>query len=72
MDVYQDKLRLIQWLASLEDMQIISKIKDLKTQNETDWRTQLTEEQKEDIRTGLKDLEEGRQKPFKEVMKNFG
>jgi hypothetical protein len=39
------KLELIQWLSSIEDLDLIQKLIDIKDQNEKDWWDQLSTEE---------------------------
>lgn len=47
-------------------------ISPLKLQGESDWWNTLSDEQKNSIERGLKDLKKGRVKPSREVWKKFG
>ncbi len=68
------KLELIEWLAKLEDNETINYlkiVKDSKT-SKNDWWDDLTEEQKQGIQKGLKDIEEGRVVSHEEVKRKYG
>jgi len=68
------KLELIEWLAKLEDNETINYlkiVKDSKT-SKNDWWNDLTEEQKQGIQRGLKDIEEGRVVSHEEVKRKYG
>lgn len=68
------KLELIEWLAKLEDNETINYlkiVKDSKT-SKNDWWDDLTEEQKQGIQRGLKDIEEGRVVSHEEVKRKYG
>ena len=68
------KLELIEWLAKLEDNDTINYlkiVKDSKT-SKNDWWDDLTEEQKQGIQRGLKDIEEGRIVSHEEVKRKYG
>ena len=59
------KLELIEWLSKLDDHETIAHlkaVKDLKSDNYDCW-DDLTEEQKQGIERGLKDIEQGRTIP---------
>jgi hypothetical protein len=71
MDIQSQKLELIEWLASVKDVSIIKAFLELKEKNEADWWNNLSEEEKEDIEVGIADLEAGRKKDFKEVIKKY-
>jgi hypothetical protein len=67
------KLELIQWLASLEDKQILQSLFFYKKINkDTDWWDNLTEEQMASIKKGMEDVKQGRTKRSAEVWKKYG
>lgn len=68
------KLELIEWLSKLEDEDTIEYLKVVKDTSslDKDWWNDLTAEQKKGIDRGLKDAEEGRVTPHKDVMKKYG
>jgi hypothetical protein len=68
------KLELIEWLTKLDDeetIQYLKIVKDSKTRDQ-DWWNDLTESQKEGIKRGLKDIDEGNVRPHEEVKKKYG
>ena len=55
------KLELIQWLASLEDKQVLQTLFRFKNiQEKTDWWDTLTEEQLDEIKKGIDDIKRGK------------
>ena len=74
MDIQAEKLKLIEWLTTLTDQSLIEKLKFLKDNfsNKTDWWETLSEDVKNSIDEGIKDIEEGRTIPHSEVMKKYG
>jgi hypothetical protein len=67
------KLELIQWLATLEDKQILQSLFFYKKINgDTDWWDNLTEEQLKDVEKGLKDIKAGNTKDSKSVWEKYG
>ena len=67
------KLELIEWLTKLEDdntIQFLKIIKDTDS-NEDRWN-ELSDEQKQGIQRGLKDIEKGRVIPHDEVRLKYG
>jgi predicted transcriptional regulator len=67
------KLELIEWLAKLENDSTIQFLKIIKdTDSREDWWDELTEDQKQGIQRGLKDIEEGRLVPHDEVRLKYG
>lgn len=67
------KLELIEWLTRLKDNQTIEYLKLIKdtSENDSDWWHDLSDEQKEGIKRGLKDIDEGRVIPHSEVVKKY-
>ncbi len=62
------KLELIEWLVRLEDDEVIRYLKIVKdNERNHDWWNTLTDEQKEGIERGLRDIDEGQTVPHKEV-----
>ncbi len=68
------KLELITWLSKLEDQDTIEYLKIVKDTQETqsDWWNDLTEDQRQGIERGMKDIKEGRSISHDEVKKNYG
>ncbi|MEJ5262278.1 MAG: hypothetical protein WHT45_06330 [Ignavibacterium sp.] len=61
MNLDKEKLRLIDWIASLDDETIIERIKFLKEKGPLkDFWDEISEEEKASIERGLKDAREGR------------
>ena len=51
------KLELIQWLSTIEDIDVLKKIIDLKKQENSEWWDSLSAKEKESIEYCLKDAE---------------
>ena len=66
MDIQAEKLNIIQWLAGINDGNVILKIKELKKSNEEILAISI--EEKVAIDKGLKSIEEGRFKTHEEVV----
>ncbi|SFL49574.1 hypothetical protein [Proteiniphilum acetatigenes] len=67
------KLELIEWLARLEDEEVIRYLKIVKdSERDHDWWNDLSDEQKAGIERGLKDIDEGRTVPHEEVKQRYG
>ena len=67
------KLELIEWLARLEDEEVIRYLKIVKdSERDHDWWNDLSDEQKAGIERGLKDIDEGRTGPHEEVKQRYG
>ena len=74
MDIQAEKLKLIEWLASLSDQSIIEKLKLFRENfsEKADWWESLSKSEIESIDEGLRDIEEGKTLPHSEVMKKYG
>ncbi|WP_142785241.1 hypothetical protein [Changchengzhania lutea] len=73
MDIQLEKYKLVEWLMSLKDESIISKIKHMKNNLSTasDWSSDISETEKLLIEAGLKDIEEGNTFTHEQVMKEI-
>lgn len=70
---YAIKLELIEWLTKLENSDTIDYLKIIKdTESKDDWWNELSDEQRQGIHRGLKDIEEGRVVPYDEVRLKYG
>ena len=68
------KLELIEWLARLEDNEIIHYLKIVKDSDShgEDWWNDLTEEQKNGIERGLRDIDHGKTVSHETVKQRYG
>lgn len=68
------KLELIEWLTKLEDQDTINYLKVVKdtSSEESDWWDTLSEDQKQGVEAGLKDIEEGKVMDHEDVKKKYG
>ena len=71
MNIQAEKLELIQWLISVNDVSIIEKIKSFRLKSSKDWWDEISEAEKQAIEQGLKDAEEGKLIPHNEVKKKY-
>lgn len=73
MNIQAEKLKLIEWLVSLKDKDVIERIKLLKesSANKTDWWDTISESEKIAIREGMEDLENGNTVSHDEVRKMY-
>ncbi len=65
------KLDLINWISSLDDLDILNSIKELQNGKQVDWWEDLSSAQKDLINKGLEDVKEGRIHSHNEVTKLF-
>ena len=66
-----EKYKLLEWLIGLKDEAIISKIKEIKSTNETKWSQEISEAEKLFIKAGLKDIDEGNTISHNQVMEDI-
>ena len=72
MNLDNEKLKIINWIANLSDESIIYKIKLLREQEKnTDWWDEISEAEKASIKRGLEDAKAGRTVPHEEVRKKY-
>ena len=71
MDIQAEKLRLIEWLAQLNDMQTLKEFITLKKKKEVDWWDELSVEERTEIEEGLAQADRGEVVPHKEVMEKY-
>lgn len=71
MDIIAEKLRLIEWLARLNDADILKEFIRLKNEKEKDWWDELSEEERAEIEEGLAQAERGDVIPHDEVMNKY-
>jgi hypothetical protein len=69
----QLKLELIQWLASIEDKQILQSLFRFKNiQENTDWWDTLSDDQLKEIKKGIDDVKKGKIISSKSVWQKYG
>lgn len=71
MDIQAEKLRLIEWLASLKDSSTISELIAFKKSKEADWWGEISSEEKSEIEEGLAQADRGEVVPHKQVMAKY-
>ncbi len=73
MDIHIEKSGLIKWIQGLSDVAIIEKLKKIQTENSTsrDWWDETSDEAKESIERGLKDMQEGKVHSHDAVRKTY-
>lgn len=70
MNIYAEKIALIQWLAQLTDEKTIARIKQLRAK-ESDWWDELSAEEKSEVNEGIAQSKRGETTPHDEVMDRF-
>lgn len=71
MDIQAEKLQLIQWIAGLNDINIINKLIALKKSKESDWWEEISAEEQAEIYEGLSQADQGNIIPHEKVMKKY-
>lgn len=62
-ELQNKKLKLIQWLSTLEDESTIEKLVELQKEEKVDWWKSLSETEKKSIEKGIKDANSGKLEP---------
>lgn len=71
LDIQNTKIDLINWLTSIEDMDLLQKIKSIQeSELKEDWAT-MSADEKKSIEKGLADLSEGNFKLHSEAKKLY-
>ncbi len=71
MDIQAEKLRLIEWLAGLNDAETIEEFVTLKKKKEVDWWDKISAEERAEIEEGLAQADRGDLVPHEEVMAKY-
>lgn len=71
MDIQAEKLRLIEWLAGLNDTKTLSEFISLKKKKEVDWWDEISAEERNEIEEGLKQADNGELISHEEVMSKY-
>ena len=71
MDIEATKLELMQLLLNTKKESILKKIQSIYQEESTDWWTELSAEEQEEVEQGLKDIENGNVVSHESVMKRF-
>jgi hypothetical protein len=68
-----EKLKLIEWLAGVDDKTTIEKLKFIKDHPRlsSDWWDSISDAEKHSIDRGLKDIKNGRTSPHASAMKKY-
>ena len=72
MDLQTSKVELVKLILNIENHKLIDKFWDLLRSEQEDFWTQLSEEEKEEIHLGIKQLDEGKGIPLEEFRKKAG
>jgi hypothetical protein len=72
MDIQAEKLKLVQAVLNIEDIDLIKEVEDLLTSRNHDWFDDLSEEQQHSVLTGLEQLDRGEGIPHNEAVARLG
>jgi len=71
MNIQTNKLELIKLILSIDNTELIQKITDLVSTQNSDFWNQLSVEAKQDILKGIEDLNNGQKVSFESVLKKI-
>lgn len=71
MDIQLEKLDLIKKLVETEDPTIINSIREIFSKKKKDWWDELSDEQKEEIEEGERQIERGEFVSYEDMMKKY-
>ncbi|SEN52064.1 hypothetical protein SAMN05444671_1745 [Flavobacterium sp. CF108] len=71
MGIQLEKREVMDILKGTNDLSIILAVKKMLTQKKKDWWDDLTDEQKEEIKEGERQIERGEFVEYEEMMKKF-
>ena len=71
MDIQAEKLRLIEWLAGLNDTRTLNEFITLKKTKEMDWWDEISVEERSQIEEGLAQADRGEVTPHHKVMGKY-
>ena len=71
LNIQNKKLELIQWLSTLEDSNLIEKIKELRKRESKDWWNSISENEKQAIEKGIEDADAGKLNPHTNARKLY-
>lgn len=71
MNIQTEKLRLIEWISKVQDSKIIEKLISIRKENIPDWWDEISDNEKNEIELGLKDIDQGKIHEHSEVKKLY-
>lgn len=71
MNIQAEKLKLIEWIAKVQDLNTIEKLLKVRNENPYDWWDELSEYEKKEIELGIADIEQGKTVDHQEVKKLY-
>lgn len=68
MDIQSSKIELTKLILNIDDPALIEKIKDLLVRETSDFWSTLTDEQKEELKLGIEQLNDGQRTSFEDFL----
>ncbi|MDD2636357.1 MAG: hypothetical protein PHW82_12775 [Bacteroidales bacterium] len=69
MDIYSKKYQLMEWIMNLRDTQMIDKL--LSIAEKFDWWSEISQEERDSIERGMKDISKNNVINHSDVMKQY-
>jgi predicted transcriptional regulator len=71
MNIEATKLELMHLLLQTQKESLLTKVKKVFDEEQTDWWDDMDPEEKQEVETGLSEADKGKLTPHKKVMKRF-
>ena len=71
MDIQSSKIELVKIILNIENDNFIQKVTDFINEEKSDFWNELTQEQQEEIKIGIDQLNKGKRTSYKEVLKSI-
>ena len=68
MDIQAEKYSLIEYITQIKDIRLIEKLKQFVEATENDFWNDLTEDQRQELKQGMKELDNGQKHDYEKVM----
>jgi hypothetical protein len=72
LNLEHSKIELIQWLSTLDDAKIIGKLLKLRESERSDWAKSISDEERNSIKRGIEDADNGNLVDHSEARKLYG
>ena len=71
MDIQSSKIELVKIILNIENDEFIKKVTDFINEEKSDFWNELTQEQQEEIKIGIDQLNQGKRMSYNEVLKRI-
>ena len=71
MDIQSSKIELVKIILNIENNEFIKKVTDFIDEEKSDFWNELTQEQQEEIKMGIDQLNKGKRMSYNEVLKRI-